>query len=229
MPEVRLPVLSADAISEEDDPATLQAFARGLVQRWHELEGVKGRGGEPYNRTDVKAGAEWLLARCAENGVELPDPGRSFLQELAAKAPEKPRDTVRQTRADLEPTYREALAFEAANPGVGGKRIVRHLREAGLAREYEHDVDGLRRSVQRWRKAWHYRANVRLQRCELMGSAVMAFEALKPGATDAEIGRHLNDAGWFTGWDAPGADDLGLLVLAFARRFDRYRQAMRKK
>lgn len=157
----------------EDDPAVLDAYARGLWQHWQALSG--GAPAKGYTKTMVKAAVVWLTDAYASAEAPIPnelsrlvraivtgklkklDPGTSDV-ENASTSP---------VRASSEKAYWAAIQFEARHPETAPAtvyKIAQHLCDGRMLLNKDSSQDSAKGIVRDWRKLAHYKANVELYR-----------------------------------------------------------------
>lgn len=165
--DAQLPSVFSDALMVEDDPATLDAYARGLWHQWQAMEKMVSEvPRKGYPKETVKAAFAWLMDAYVE--AEAPIPYE--LARLArAIAKPKPGVSTAPVQAGSEKAYWEAIMFEANFPASKPAtlyKVAQHLRDEQAFRSGHRDQKSAESTVKGWRALAHYRANVQLYRRE---------------------------------------------------------------
>lgn len=167
MTEPRLPPIDPNYLIEEDDPETLEDYARGLLLQWHTLEtGGASRAG--YPKKAVKAATAWLLQ--AYFDAELPlCRAAAELVRVALEAESDARASNVQTVK--QDAYWTAIKFEAGFPPdqldkypslASNREVAAHLFKHKLLEA--NSIEAAEATVRTWRQRLHYRGNVALYR-----------------------------------------------------------------
>ncbi|TCA40293.1 hypothetical protein E0H72_21060 [Rhizobium leguminosarum bv. viciae] len=162
MNSARLPPVDPDYIIEEDDPETLDSYARGLLAHLRNLR--SGAKAEGYPKSVVKAAAVWLIRAYAAAGAAPCGEAAELVAEIVR--PEPGANTLRITKVKA---YWAAILFEAKyKPDPKGEQPSAATTYA-VARHVLHLLnatgqDSAEGTIKAWRRKEHYRGNVALYR-----------------------------------------------------------------
>lgn len=160
-----LPRVDRDYLMIEDDPAVLDAYARGLWQQWQALEGQDNEApAKRYTKETVKAAVVWLTGAYVE--AEAPIPYELSRLVRAIIAPKRTTSTS-PVRARSEKAYWAAIRFEATYPASAPAplyAVAKHLCDTSALQNKDASQKTAEATVKGWRKLEHYEANVRLYR-----------------------------------------------------------------